>query len=131
MMGIQMFKTRNLTLTLLACLMTSPVWADQFQLISAEQAGKALDFLKPGGTIVEFCEPCGDKDFYSKPQEAITDIQAVAEKEYWAVNVNGKNVDLAYTFVRNAEGSFLNVSKLADCPSDDVSFGFMASGTVK
>ncbi len=106
-------------------------WADQCALISAEQAGNALDFLKPGGTMVEFCEPCGDKDFYSKPEQLITDIQARQEQEYWSVKANGKELDLAYTFVRNAEGSYLNVSKLANCPSDDVSVGFLASSPVK
>lgn len=105
---------------------TSLAWADQCALISAEQAGKALDFLKPGGTIVEFCEPCGDKDFYSKPRVIINAVEAAAEKEYWSVTVNGQELDLAYTFVSNAEGSFLNVSKLANCPSDDVSVGFAA-----
>lgn len=111
--------------------LTNTVWADQCALISADQAGKALDFLEPGGAIVEFCEPCGDKDFYSKPEQTITNIQAQQEGEYWAVKVNGTGLDLAYTFVRNAEGSYLNLSKLANCPSDDVSVGFPASSQVK
>lgn len=112
---------------LLLSLLAPATWADQCQLIPAEQAAKALDFLKPGGTIVEFCEPCGDKDFYSKPEQTITAIQASLDQDLWSVKVNGKELDLAYTFVRNGEGSFLNVSKLADCPSDDVSVGFPAS----
>ena len=123
-MEVQFSKSKKLALALFVCLISNATLADQCQLISPEQAGKALNFLKPGGTIVEFCEPCGDEDFYSKPQQIINNIQAVLEKEYWSVKVNGTGVDLAYTFVRNAEGSFLNVSKLADCPSDDVSFGF-------
>ena len=130
-MKTQTFKSKKLALALFVCLISTAAVADQCQLISPEQAGKALDFLKPGGTIVEFCEPCGDKNFYSKPQQIINNIQAVLEQEYWAVKVNGKGIDLAYTFVRNAEGSFLNASKLADCPSDDVSFGFAATSVVK
>ncbi len=131
-MNIKVNKSKTWVLAVLATvLMTPTVWGDQCELISPEQAGQALDFLKPGATVVEFCEPCGDKDFYSKPQQVINDIQAVLEQEYWAVKVNGKGVDLAYTFVRNAEGSFLNVSKLANCPSDDVSVGFPASAAVK
>ncbi|HPY40481.1 MAG TPA: hypothetical protein PLM98_08190 [Thiolinea sp.] len=130
-MKFQSFKSKHLAVSLLIGCMSGSVLADQCALISPEQAGKALDFLKPGGTIVEFCEPCGDKDFYSKSQQIINDVQAKLEQEYWAVKVNGKELDLAYTFVRNAEGSFLNVSKLADCPSDDVSVGFPASSPVK
>lgn len=130
-MRMKTIRSKSWVLAVLTSVLATPVWADQCELISPEQAGQALDFLKPGGTIVEFCEPCGDKDFYAKPQQVITNIQAVLEQEYWAVKVNGKGVDLAYTFVRNAEGSFLNVSKLANCPSDDVSVGFPASGAVK
>lgn len=132
MIKIQTFRSKKLILAaLFSGILMSSAWADQCALISAEQAGRALDFLKPGGTIVEFCEPCGDKDFYSKPEQLIADIQARQEQEYWSVKVNGKELDLAYTFVRNVEGSYLNVSKLANCPSDDVSVGFPASSTVK
>lgn len=130
-MSIKVKQSKPWVLAVFVGMLMTPVWGDQCELISPEQAGQALAFLKPGATIVEFCEPCGDKDFYSKPQQVIKDIQAVAEQEYWAVKVNGKGVDLAYTFVRNTEGSFLNVSKLANCPSDDVSVGFPASGPVK
>lgn len=87
-------QTRRMVLTVLTCVLTHAAWADQCELISPEQAGKALDFLKPTGTMVEFCEPCGDKDFYSKPQQVISAIQAVLEQEYWAVKVNGKGVDV-------------------------------------
>ena len=130
-MSIKVNQSKSWVLAVIIGILTAPVWGDQCELISPEQAGQALAFLKPGATMVEFCEPCGDKDFYSKPQQVINAIQAVAEQEYWAVKVNGKGVDLAYTFVRNTEGSFLNVSKLANCPSDDVSIGFPASGPVK
>lgn len=132
MMKIKASQSKKLILVaLLSGILTNAAWADQCALISVEQAGKALDFLKPGGAIVEFCEPCGDKDFYSKPEQTITDVQARQEQEYWSVRVNGTGLDLAYTFVRNTEGSYLNVSKLANCPSDDVSVGFPASSQVK
>lgn len=127
-MKIKAVQSRKLILiALFSGILTNTAYADQCALISAEQAGKALDFLKPGGTIVEFCEPCGDKDFYSKSAQSITEIQARQEQEYWSVKVNGTALDLAYTFVRNAEGSYLNLSKFADCPSDDVSVGFPAT----
>lgn len=132
MMKLKVTQQKALLLVaILASSLTNLAWADQCALISAEQAGKALDFLKPGGTIVAFCEPCGDKDFYAKPRITINDLQAVADKEYWSVQVNGEELDLAYTFVSNAEGSFLNVSKLANCPSDDVSVGFPAEAIAK
>ncbi|WP_298610203.1 hypothetical protein [uncultured Thiothrix sp.] len=132
MMKIKAIQSKKLILVaLFSGSLTSAAWADQCALISAEQAGKALDFLKPTGTIVEFCEPCGDKDFYSKPEQTITDIQASQQDADWSVKVNGKELDLAYTFVRNAEGSYLNLSKLANCPSDDVSVGFPVNTKVK
>ena len=127
----KLLMSKVIFLSVLSGFFMSSVRADQCQLISAEQAAKSLDFLKPNSKIVEFCEPCGDKDFYTRTPQAIVDVQAKAEDDYWAVYVNGKNIDLAYTFVANAQGDFLNVSKLANCPSDDVSMGFAASATAK
>ena len=103
---------------------SSPLWADQCQSVSKEQAAQALDFLKPSGQYIEFCEPCGDKDFYKREPQIINNLQAKADGEYWDIYLNGKNVDLAYIFVSTKNGDYLNLSKLANCPSSDVTLGF-------
>ena len=104
--------------------------ADQCQLIPVEQAATALNHLKPESQFVNFCEPCGDKDFYQRPVQTVNSLQTnkdeVSGQVYWEISVNGKGIDLAYTFLRTADGSYLNMSKLANCPSQSVSAGFAA-----
>ncbi|MGB1010591.1 MAG: hypothetical protein ACPGVP_12800 [Thiolinea sp.] len=104
--------------------------ADQCQLIPVEQAAKALNHLKPASEFVNFCEPCGNKDFYTQPVQKVKSMQVsqdeVSGVTYWEISLNGKGIDLAYTFLRTADGSYLNMSKLADCPSQSVSAGFAA-----
>ncbi|WP_020560733.1 hypothetical protein [Thiofilum flexile] len=103
--------------------------ADQCQLIEPEQMARALDYIKPNSTYIEFCEPCGDKDFFSQKPQVVKSLAVVASESggetYWSLKLNNKEVDLAYTFIRKADGSYINVSKLADCPSSDVSIGFI------
>lgn len=102
--------------------------ADQCQLIPVEQAAKALNHLKPDSKFVKFCEPCGDTDFYQKTVQTVNSLHVnkdeVLGKTYWEISLNGKGIDLAYTFLRTTDGSYLNMSKLADCPSQSVSAGF-------
>lgn len=111
------------------------VHADQCQLIQTDQMARALDHIKPNSTYIEFCEPCGDKDFFRRKAQVVKSLAVNTEKvgndTYWALKLNGKEVDLAYTFVRKRDGSFINLSKLADCPSSDVSAGFAPLSNTK
>lgn len=110
--------------------MTTLAQADQCQLISVEQAAKALNHIKPASEFVAFCEPCGDNDFYKQEIQTVDDLKVKKDnfdsQTYWEISLNNKSIDLAYTFIRTADGSFLNMSKLADCPSEGVSAGFSA-----
>lgn len=115
---------------ILACALCLPVaaWADQCELISADQASEMMEYLKPNIEYVHFCEPCGDKDFYKRKVERVRRLQIGMEKSgndtYWSVTVNGKGIDLAYTYIRGEDGGFLNLADLANCPTDGVSVGF-------
>ncbi|WP_020395233.1 hypothetical protein [Thiolinea disciformis] len=122
---------KQLTNKILLCLglwLPCLVWADQCELISAEQTSEMLEFMKPNIEYVNFCEPCGDKDFYQQKVERLRSLQINTEKvggkTYWAVKVNGKNIDLAYTFIRSEDGGFVNLANLANCPATGVSLGF-------
>ncbi len=116
-------------------LVNSAVLADQCELIPVEQAAKALNHIKPGSQYVPFCEPCGDQNFYQQAVQTVDELSVVKnpidDQVYWQINLNGKGIDLAYTFVRTGDGSFLNLSKLADCPSDGVSAGFAAPASAQ
>lgn len=116
----------KLLLVLLVLGFAATAQADQCALTDAEPMAKVLNHIKPNSVYVEFCEPCGDKDFYSQEQKTVKSIKVELEKDYWSLSLNNVGVDLAYTFVKTQDGSFVNLSKLADCPSSDVSVGFSA-----
>ncbi len=126
MKSLRMFSMSLLLLS--ACLASDVVSADQCQLIPSEQMSKALDHIKPNSQYVRFCEPCGDKNFYQQSVQTVESLrvsqEAFDDEVLWELFLNDRSIDLAYIFVRTAEGSFLNLSKLADCPSSDVSMGF-------
>ena len=106
-------------------------YADQCQLIKSEYANNALQHIKLGSIIVKYCEPCGDKDFHDKAKHLVNSISAektqVSNKPLWEVKVNGKGIDLAYTYIETGDGTYVNLSKLSYCPSNDVSIGFNLS----
>jgi len=99
--------------------------ADQCAYISQQQAGAALDHIKPGTEFLAYCEPCDEPTPARSAMQSVQELRAAPTgyENTWEISVNGKGIDLAYTFVKRADGSFLNLSKLAGCPSDDVSFG--------
>lgn len=73
--------------------------ADQLAWIKKDAALEAVALLRATGAYVEYCEPCGEAD---KPvQAAVTSVRLVEAGvvDLWEVHVNGKPIDLAYTFV--------------------------------
>jgi MYXO-CTERM domain-containing protein len=93
--------------------------ADQCAWISKQHAEDALALIDVGSPIVFFCEPCGE----TRPAEVqVTRAQTARVNDgYWEVSVNGQGIDLAYTFVPNGDGKWVNLSKMVDCPSSGVS----------
>lgn len=96
--------------------------ADQCQLITAAQAKQAALLMQKGSEVVSLCEPCGEKAASAK----ISVVSSAKAKDadyqkYQEVLVNGKSVDLAYTFVKVAPNKYVNVSKVVGCDSHGVS----------
>jgi len=94
--------------------------ADQCAYVTKAQADDALQLVAVGDDIVEFCEPCGEG-----PQSVKVDTVTSAETGFentWEVSVNGQGIDLAYTFIANGDGKWVNLSKMVDCPSEGVSY---------
>jgi len=100
--------------------------ADQCAWVSPEVATRAAAELTHGRRVVHFCEPCKEKN----PPPAVTiradaTVEPVASKrphpEYREVALDGHRVDLAYLFVEQKPGEFVNVARLAGCPTTDVS----------
>jgi hypothetical protein len=107
----------------MACLLSWGVAsADQCAVVSRGEGARAAALLKLNTTIVAYCEPCGDK----KPEPGKTVISV--ELRQWdneddevEVFINGEPTDLAYVFLRAANGAFNNVAKLVGCKTTGVS----------
>ncbi|MDA8325612.1 MAG: hypothetical protein M0033_05270 [Nitrospiraceae bacterium] len=101
-------------------------FADQCAYISQEQASKAMQYLQGGTTIYEFCQPCGDT---SPSQLVVHDSQVKStgtrmfnsSNEYVEIAVNNQNIDLAYTYVPDGKGKYINLAFLSGCPTTGVS----------
>lgn len=99
----------------------SKALADQCAYITKEQSLAAVDRLKVGQTIYQFCQPCGDK---IPTPISIKDLSAgtTGYQNYWEVRVNGANIDLAYTFVdAGIANQKVNLASVVGCPASDVS----------
>lgn len=96
------------------------VFADQCVYVSAEQAKQAQELVVEYGTIASFCEPCGMHTPIVAKVDTVENISANYQG-FHILSINGKNVDLAYTFVKTGENTFENLSKLVDCTSHGVS----------
>jgi len=94
--------------------------ADQCELVSDQVATRAVDVLHGQPNVLAYCEPCGDK----APGEPHR-IDHLAKQRgldgYYAVTLDKREVDLAYTYVQTAPSKYENVAALAGCPTSGVS----------
>jgi hypothetical protein len=114
-------KTWTLSLAAVGCaLALNTAHADQCAWIDADQAEKAQQLLAKHSKVIEYCEPCGQK----APGAPFTakDVQiATPQDGYREVQIAGKGIDLAYTFVKVSSTKYKNLAMLAGCPAQDVS----------
>jgi hypothetical protein len=94
---------------------SSTARADQCALNSPPVAATAAKLVKQGATVLDYCEPCGDRA-PGKPYTVNTVGLARGE-----LVVNGADVDLAYLFLQTAPGEFRNVGIMTMCGAEDVS----------
>lgn len=109
---------------LLPYALISNSFADQCAVVSKEQASNALKYLQKGMPIYGFCQPCGQK----LPDAII--IQDVRIQKWTAsfagyndynVFINQEGIDLAYIYVPDGRGNYINLAIIAGCPVSDVS----------
>ena len=94
--------------------------ADQCAWISGAAASKALQILKPGMTVLHFCEPCGDKE-PGKPFKVLTVMSTPKGGGLAEISINGAEEDLAYLFIyMSKHKTFENAAHLAGCPAEVV-----------
>jgi len=104
----------------LIALTQQTAFADQCIAVSEPQAKAAAKLLQ-NAQFLDFCEPCGDKTVsVVKAVESVrvADFDAKSKK----VVLNGRDVDLAYIFVKSADGTeLINVGSASGCPVEGVS----------
>jgi hypothetical protein len=89
--------------------------ADQCAYVTRDMAAQALRIVMDAGSVQTYCEPCGDRG------ATYVDVKAVGMADvnyqgYWEMQINGRGVDLAYTFVNG-----MNLAAIVSCPTQGVS----------
>jgi hypothetical protein len=93
--------------------------ADQCQALTKVQATEAAKLIKIDDTVFSFCVACGDK----KPTPIkVTSIAVTSSQSYWELSLNGKGVDLAYTYVKTSSTRATNLAGMVGCQASDVPY---------
>ena len=91
--------------------------ADQCAVVTKKQATKAIQLIKMATTVQALCEPCGESEAKTlKPYSADLQTFGGLESKQFVVNVDGKIIDLAYTYVNG-----LNLAAIVGCEAHNVS----------
>lgn len=106
----------------LAIAFSASAFADQCSYISGTMAKRAALLLQNGAEIAELCQPCGEQIANAKVSVARSvKSGSTGYQSYQQVSINGKGVDLAYTYVKVAPNKYVNVAKAIGCKADGVS----------
>jgi hypothetical protein len=104
-------------------LAASQAHADQCMVVERNAAKNFLSDVERGDWIVEYCGNCGE-EAPGKPVQvwstSITpfDLGDGVKRDLSQVMINGKEVDLAYTFHSDQEfGEYLNLAHTTGCPA--------------
>lgn len=92
--------------------------ADQCQVLDAAQAYKAASILAGAPHVIDFCEPCGDQ--VPGIPEVAHRVEVVGTGTH-ELAINGRTVDLAYTYVQTSPRQYTNLAALAGCEATGVS----------
>lgn len=107
----------------IACwgLTARPAAADQCAYVSKAQALLAASRLNVGQILYELCEPCGEVLPKATKINSIS-VGTVDNGDYWEVSVNGRGIDLAYSYIDSGiEGKPIALSAIAGCPATKIS----------
>ncbi len=109
---------KRLLLALLVCWAAAgSAFGDQAAWIEKAQAEKAGQMIHPGMDIRFFCPPCGDISWTVVPVQN-TEVRKASDR-FYEVTVNGKGIDLAYTYIEQS-GQWKNLALLLELAVSDV-----------
>jgi hypothetical protein len=98
-----------------------PARADQCAWIPAETAEKAAALIRQSGSVIRWCQPCGEGRSSQVDAVRTVDVRRTDDENLREVYVNDSAEDLAYLYVQVSPGAFRNVSKMTGCESSGVS----------
>lgn len=104
---------------LASCAWPVVAYADQCAVLDEATAARAVDALRRHPDIVSFCEPCGE--VAPGVPDRVTNVAARHTGGGFEVWVDGRPVDLAYTYARTSSHRYENLAALAACPTTGVS----------
>ncbi len=123
----------NLLFASLALTVGTTALADQCAYVKKAQAESFAKSVSVGETLYELCELCGQSTETGTPKALnVTSIgyTPVAGTDYFEVQVNGRGIDLAYTYKKTAELErnnivLVNAALLVACPTQGVTPSFV------
>ena len=93
--------------------------ADQCELVTEAQAETAKLIIKGAeSTFVSFCEPCRDK---AASIARASSVEVRKDHDKFSLYLNGKPVDLAYTYFPLPRRQFRNLAIAVGCAVEGVS----------
>lgn len=93
--------------------------ADQCQYITTESAQTAVKLISlsknNSGGVLDLCQNCGDRIPKEIKVNQIDIVATDVDEVPAEVTINGRGIDLAYTYVNISEGTWVNLGKLSNC----------------
>lgn len=121
-------RMRNILVGLSVLCASHAVYADQCQALDADMAGAAIKLLKDV-PVLGYCEPCNDPAPNNVPSVKAASVKRHASivKGMEEIAVDGKDVDLAYTYVQTGKYTWTNVGLMVGCGAKGVT-AFLSLG---
>lgn len=107
---------KKIVMTMALVLSASSAFADQCAYINKDQAAKAVKTLLNADSVKTLCEPCGETKAVALKEIQSIEIKATGFENTVEIKLDGKSIDLAYTFVNGK-----NLANTAGCEATGVS----------
>lgn len=108
-------------LLVLASLFSGVAFADQCAYITHDEASRAVLLLQKGAVVGFNCAPCGEVGIQKVEVVSKAEVASANFQDFSEVKLNGKGIDLAYTYIQTAPNKMVNLAKAVGCQSLDES----------
>ena len=119
----------TLLISLASLAIARPALADQCSYVEKATADAAKDRLLKAGTVIPFCEPCGETAPGAPDKVEVVEVKKEGGN-HWQVYMNGHGIDLAYIYVPTPKDTWRNLGIALNCGASDVSPVITKDGTL-